>query len=83
MPDLDVVIPNRAERRKRDSNRRYYEIKPLRYSTNDVTVLLRCTRNHVHKLIKSGALKAHGSRRKLWVTAASLEQYLASLPDWP
>jgi len=82
MPDLNFVIPNRAERRKQESNRARFELRPLRYSTADVTVLLRCTRVFVHKLIKSGALKAVGSRRKLWITAASLEEYLASLPDW-
>jgi hypothetical protein len=83
MPDLGFINnPNRAERPKRDSNRARFELRPLRYSTADVTVLLRCTRVFVHKLIKAGALRAVGSKRKLWITADSLEAYLASLPDW-
>lgn len=83
MPDLDFINnPNRAERRKYESNRARFEIRPLRYSTADICVLLRCTRVFVHKLIKAGALRAVGSKRKLWVTADSLEAYLASLPDW-
>jgi excisionase family DNA binding protein len=81
MPDLDVVIPNRADRRKRESNRGY-ELRPLRYSTRDVAMLLRCTNVFVLKLIKSGHLKAQGSRRKVWITAASLEEYFSGLPDW-
>jgi hypothetical protein len=64
MPELDVAIPNRAERRKRDSNRGYYEIKPLRYTVRDVSTLLRCTKVFVYQLIKKGALRAQGSRRK-------------------
>jgi excisionase family DNA binding protein len=80
---LDVVVsPNRAERRKQDSNRGYYEIKPLRYTVRDVSTLLRCTKVFVYQLIKKGALRAQGSRRKLWVTAESLERYVASLPEW-
>jgi excisionase family DNA binding protein len=80
---LDVVVsPNRAERRKQGSNRGYYEIKPLRYTVRDVSTLLRCTKVFVYQLIKKGALRAQGSRRKLWVTAESLERYVASLPEW-
>ena len=75
---LDVVAPNRAAR-KQESN---FEIRPLRYTVRDVSTLLRCTKVFVYQLIKKGALKAQGSRRKLWVTAASLEAYLESLPDW-
>jgi excisionase family DNA binding protein len=83
MPELDFINnPNRAERRRRDSNRGYYEIKPLRYTVRDVSTLLRCTKVFVYQLIKKGAIRAQGSRRKLWITAASLEEYLASLPDW-
>jgi hypothetical protein len=82
MSDLEVASPNRAERRKRDSNRGYYEIKPLRYSVRDVTTMLRCTRPFVWSLIHAGKLKAQGSRRKIWITASSVEEYFNSLPDW-
>ena len=81
MPDLDFINNPNRERSKQESIRARFELRPLRYSTADVTVLLRCTRVFVHKLIKSGALKAVGSRRKLWITAASLEEYVANLPD--
>jgi hypothetical protein len=81
MPDLDF-LNNRPERRKLDPVRASYEIRPIRFTTHDVTVILRCTRTYVHKLIKDGQLRAQGNRRKLWVSADSLQQYLASLPDW-
>jgi excisionase family DNA binding protein len=82
MPELSVNTPNRAELRRHDSNRGHYEIKPLRYTVRDVSTLLRCTKVFVYQLIKKGALRAQGSRRKLWVTAESLETYVANLPDW-
>ena len=82
MPQLDAVnTPNHAERPKRD-NRGDFQIKPLRYTVRDVSTLLRCTKPFIFKLIKNGALKAVGSRRKVWITASSLEEYLANLPDW-
>ena len=81
MPELDSVVANRAERRRRDSNRGY-EIKPIRFTVRDVSTILRCTKVFVYQLIKKGALRAQGSKRKLWVTAASLEAYVESLPDW-
>src|SRR5262249_17752073 len=82
MPDVDVVVSNRAERRRRDSNRGYYEIRPIRYTVRDVSTLLRCTKPFVYQLIKKGSLRAVGSKRKLWIIAESLEQYVNSLPDW-
>jgi len=82
MPDVDVVVSNRAERRRRDGNRGYYEIRPIRYTVRDVSTLLRCTKPFVYALIKKGAVKAQGSRRKFWITAASLDEYLTNLPDW-
>jgi excisionase family DNA binding protein len=82
MPDVDVVSPNSAERRKRDSNRGHYEIKPIRYTVRDVSTLLRCTKPFVYALIRKGAVKAVGSKRKFWITAESFERYVANLPDW-
>ena len=81
MSSLDVSTPNRAERRRAASNRQY-EIRPLRYGVTDVCTMLGCQRMFVYRLIKQGLLKAHGTKRKLWVTAASLESYLDSLPEY-
>jgi excisionase family DNA binding protein len=73
--------PNRAERRRAASNRQY-EIKPLRYTVQETAAALRCSRLHVYDLIKRGLLRAQGTKRKIWITAASLEGYVENEPDY-
>jgi excisionase family DNA binding protein len=71
---------NRADRRLPSTTP--YEIKPLRYTVAEVSLALRCSQLFVYELIKQGRLKAQGSRRKLWVTAQSVEDYFASQPEY-
>ena len=74
--------PNRAERRREAGNRSHYQIKPLRYSVEETATALQCHRLHVYDLIRRGLLKAQGTRRKIWITAASLEGYVANEADY-